>query len=110
MGKYEQPPHPNGCSDEKTWPVKICLLGHFRLLINGKSIPVQVGGKTEIFLASLALKPEEWIPREQLVQLLWPTSDLAHGLRSLRTLAYNLHKMLGPVLKNQSPVLVGHSS
>jgi DNA-binding SARP family transcriptional activator len=45
------------------------------------------------------------MPRERLVQALWPASDLALGLHSLNTLVYNLHKLLGSALNGPAPVL-----
>jgi DNA-binding SARP family transcriptional activator len=91
--------------DDATRPVMICLLGNFRLLVNGEQMPIQAGGKIETLLALLALQSEQWIPRERLVQALWADSDLSHGLRSLKTLIYNVHKLLGPVLNDMTPVL-----
>ncbi len=91
--------------DDATRPIMICLLGNFRLLVNGEQISIQAGGKIETLLALLALQSEQWMPRERLVQALWADSDLSHGLRSLKTLIYNVHKLLGPVLNDMTPVL-----
>jgi DNA-binding SARP family transcriptional activator len=37
--------------------------------------------------------------------MLWPTSAPTLGLRSLNSLVYNLHKLLGPALGSAAPVL-----
>lgn len=92
-------------SDKVTSPIMICLLGNFRLMANGKPLPTQAGPKIETLLALLALQSEQWIPRERLVQMLWPDSDLSHGLRSLKTLVYNVHKLFGATLQGVTPVL-----
>lgn len=85
-------------SDETTWLIMICLLGEFRFLVAGKLIQLPAGGKMETLLAYLALHNKGRIPRERLIQTLWPSSDLIHGLSSLNTLVYNLHKLLGSTL------------
>jgi len=87
------------------WPVMLCLLGNFRLLVAGELIPIHPGGKGEGLLSLLALQAGRRLPRERLVLTLWPTRDPALGLRSLNTLVYNLHKLLGPVLDGATPVL-----
>jgi DNA-binding SARP family transcriptional activator len=83
----------------------LCLLGNFRLLVAGELIPIHPGGKSEALLSLLALQSGRRISRERLVQTLWPASDSALGLRSLNTLVYNLHKLLGPALQDAAPVL-----
>ncbi|MCB0212729.1 MAG: hypothetical protein KDJ52_25525 [Anaerolineae bacterium] len=86
-------------------PIMICLLGNFRLLNKGELVPIRAGGKREIFLAYLALQHGRRVPRERLVQMLWPDSDLSLGLNSLNNLVYSLHKLLGPALQDTPPVL-----
>lgn len=88
-----------------TGPVMICLLGNFRLLCENELVPIRAGGKSEALLAYLGLQYERRVPRERLVQALWPTSDLSLGLNSLNNLVYNLHKLLGPALQDATPVL-----
>ncbi len=93
------------CSDDASWPIMICLLGNFRLLQAGEFVPMHAGGKSEILLSLLALQSGRRVSRERLVQALWPDSDHALGLRSLNTLVYRLHKLLGPALQGAAPVL-----
>jgi DNA-binding SARP family transcriptional activator len=93
------------CSDDASWPIMICLLGNFRLLVAGELIPICAGGKNEALLSLLALQSGRRVAREQLVQALWPESDPALGLRSLNTLVYRLHKLLGPSLQGAAPIL-----
>jgi DNA-binding SARP family transcriptional activator len=98
--------HPAGSSGtDPLWPVMLCLLGNFRLLVTGELIPIHPGGKSEALLSFLALQAGRRMPRERLVQTLWPMHDLALGLRSLNTLVYNMHKLLGPALNGAAPVL-----
>jgi len=105
MSGQNQPQHAGSSGDDAPCPVMLCLLGNFRLLVDGKFIPIHPGGKSEALLSLLALQSGRRMPRERLVQTLWPASDPALGLRSLNTLVYNLHKLLGPALNGAAPVL-----
>jgi DNA-binding SARP family transcriptional activator len=105
MSEQNQPHHARLSNDAPSWPVMLCLLGNFRLLVAGELIPTHPGGKSEALLSLLALQSSRRMPRERLVQTLWPASDFALGLRSLNTLVYNLHKLLGSALKGAAPVL-----
>ncbi|HZG67415.1 MAG TPA: hypothetical protein VEZ12_11775, partial [Herpetosiphonaceae bacterium] len=58
-------------------PIQICLLGSFQLLKAGKPIAVHPGGKSEKLLAYLGLRVGQCIPRDLLLQILWPNGDLA---------------------------------
>jgi DNA-binding SARP family transcriptional activator len=86
-------------------PVMICLLGSFRVLKHGESVPVRSGGKTEGLLASLAAQPRLSVARETLICDLWPESDLTLAGQSLNSLVYSLHKQFGVALGGQSPIL-----
>jgi DNA-binding SARP family transcriptional activator len=93
------------CLGDRPWPVMICLLGNFRLLVDGEQIPIQAGSKSELFLAYLGLQFGRRVSREQLAQTIWPERDPTLAAHSLRTLAYRLHKLLGPALCDANPVL-----
>ena len=103
--KYDHPQHGHSSGSDRLWPVMLCLLGNFRLLVGGELIPMHPGGKSEALLSLLALQAGRRLPRERLVQALWPTRDPALGLHSLNTLVYNMHKLLGPALNAAAPVL-----
>jgi DNA-binding SARP family transcriptional activator len=84
--------------------VLICLLGSFRVLKRGRTIPFRAGGKAEVLLTSLALRDRHHAPREALLDSLWPESDLARASRSLSTLVHDLRTLLGDALAGRSPV------
>ena len=105
MSEQNQAQPAGSYSDEASWPIMICLLGNFRLLMAGALVPLRAGGKSEALLALLALQSGRRVAREQLVEALWPESDPALGLRSLNTLVYRLHKLLGPSLRGAAPIL-----
>jgi DNA-binding SARP family transcriptional activator len=92
-------------SDGTTNPIMICLLGNFRLLNKDQLVPIRAGGKSEALLAYLGMQHGRRVPRERLVQVLWPDNDLTLSLNSLNNLVYHLTKLLGPALQDASPVL-----
>src|SRR5260370_20748796 len=105
MNDANDPRLATSCTDDASWPIMLRLLGNFRVLQAGQLVPVRAGSRTEALLAHLGLQHGRRVPREQLVQMLWPASDLAHALHSLNTTVYTLHKRLGPALRNLAPVL-----
>ena len=54
--------------------------------------------KVRALLAYLALQKDRPVPRETLVELLWPELDYNAALRNLNTTVYNLRKSLEPQL------------
>jgi len=105
MPEQHQLPPASSSSDDMPWPVMICLLGNFRLLVARKLVPTRAGGKSEALLSLLALHAGRRVAREQLIQALWPESDPALARTSLRVLVHHLHTLLGPALQGAAPVL-----
>jgi DNA-binding SARP family transcriptional activator len=87
-----------------TFPVLICLLGNFRVLAAGKLLKIR-GVKAEALLCSLALRDQFSIPRETLLDKLWPDTEHTLAGQSLNTLVYSLHKMFKVWLGGSAPVL-----
>ena len=88
-----------------TDPVQICLLGSFRLLRFGVTVPVRSGGKTEALLSCLALRDGHRVPRDALLDALWPEADLPKAAQSLTTLVHAVRRLLDSALAGASPVL-----
>jgi len=86
-------------------PVLVCLLGSFRVVKFGQAVSLKPGGKAESLLANLALRSQVGLSREQILSLLWPSSDPALASQSLNTLVYSLHRALGDALSGRPPVL-----
>jgi DNA-binding SARP family transcriptional activator len=87
--------------------VRVCLLGNFRVLKNGAPIGLRPGGKGEQLLGHLALRFPDGILRETLIGQLWPEAEPSLSTRSLNTLVYSLHRLLGDALEGRPPVLSG---
>jgi DNA-binding SARP family transcriptional activator len=89
-------------------PVRLCLLGGFRLLKGGRPVGVRPGSKTQVLLGYLGLRHRAGIPRDELVGLIWPSAAFDLAGQSLNTLVYSLHRLLGDALAGHHPVLHEH--
>ncbi len=98
MHEYDQVGQADCYKDEKSWPVLICLLGDFRLLVAGNLIPLPPGGEKETLLTYLALQVKGRLTHERLFEVLWPDNAPARSLSSLTTLVYELLSLM-PNLK-----------
>jgi DNA-binding SARP family transcriptional activator len=88
-----------------TAPVVVCLLGGFRLIRDGRAVPMHPGGKGEVLLSNLALAPRHRLSRDQVLAVLWPRSDSVLAGQSLNTLVYTLHRLVGDALRGAPPIL-----
>jgi DNA-binding SARP family transcriptional activator len=86
-----------------TSPILICLLGDFRVLKEEKAVDIP-GAKAEAFLCGLALQHNFRIPRDIILESLWPEHPPSLAGQSLNSLVYSLHKTFGDVLQGNSPV------
>ena len=86
-------------------PVVICLLGNFLLLKAGRVVMLRGGSKTESLLCQLGLHHARSIPRETLLNTLWPSSDSVLASQSLNSLIYSLHKLVGDAISGTPLVL-----
>jgi len=92
-------------SAERSWPIKICLLGHFCVLQEHELVPLRAGGKSETVLAYLALEGGGPLARTVLINLLWPNVEPALASHSLSNLILALQKALAPALKDAPPLV-----
>ena len=74
-------------------PIMISLLGSFKLTSYNKLAPISNGSKFESLLVCLALDQQRCVSRSQLLEQLWPASDLALAGQSLNSLIYQLNKL-----------------
>jgi DNA-binding SARP family transcriptional activator len=81
------------------------MLGSFRVLSGGQAIDMRSGGKTETLLSSLAIRPDFALPRETLLDILWPEQESARAGQSLNSLVNSLQKLLGQALGGAAPVI-----
>jgi DNA-binding SARP family transcriptional activator len=85
--------------------VEICLLGSFRLTRWGSPTLERVGTKSEALLAGLALAGDQGLPREVLLERLWPDGDSQLARQSLNSLLHALRALVRAQLGDAAPVL-----
>jgi DNA-binding SARP family transcriptional activator len=83
----------------------VCLLGSFRLLRNGRPLEVPIVGKAAMLLSTLALRLETGVPRDALLDMIWPKQDAAQATLSLNSLVYSLHRRLGDEAPEAVPIV-----
>ena len=76
------------------------MFGSFRVLRNGRPITSQIGGKGRQLLKLLAAKPSGCVPKEMLVDRLWPESDPLAAATSLKVAVHNVRTALEPKRRN----------
>lgn len=86
-------------------PLRICLLGTFHLLQEDQPLDVPLAGKSVTLLASLALHLETGVPREALLETLWPDQDPTLSTVSLNSLVYSLQRRLRDEAQCPPPVV-----
>ncbi len=92
-------------ADESRWPVLICLLGGFRLLKAGQPVLLRNANKTKTFLACLALEKSYCMPREAILQTVWPDTDIALAGQSLNSLVHSLRILLSDIIGGEPPIV-----
>lgn len=94
----------NRRTDDAMRPIFICVLGTFRVLRAGQSIPLH-GEKSEALLSQLALHYADGVPRSALLHALWPESEAELAGEALYSRIRSLHKLLGAALDGHAPVV-----
>ena len=90
--------------DHAAAPVRLCLLGGFRLLEGDRPVPVRTE-QGQLLLAQLGLRLRAGIPRDELMSSIWPTTTVELADQSLNTLVYAVHRLLGDAMAGHHPVL-----
>jgi DNA-binding SARP family transcriptional activator len=89
-------------TDAAVW---LCLLGGFRLVSRGQAVAVRSGGKTEALLVHLGLAGLRGIPREVLLQTIWPDRESSLAGQALNSLVHSLKTLLHEALRGAEPVI-----
>ena len=88
-----------------SWPILICVLGNFRVLKAGRPLMLRNASKMQSLLANLAVAPKHLLAREAILEAVWPDTELNLATKSLYSLTYQLHKLLGDQLAGAAPVI-----
>jgi DNA-binding SARP family transcriptional activator len=86
-------------------PIMICVFGGFRVFKDGRAVAVREGGKTASLLLHLALRYKDSVPRDAIMEAIWPRVDAALASQSLNSLVYSLHKSLSDAIGGASPIV-----
>lgn len=90
---------------EPTDNILVCLLGSFRFLRHGRPLNLLITGKAMTLLAELALRLDNGVPREELLETLWPEQDAVHSTVSLNSLVYSLQRQLRDDLQDAATLV-----
>src|SRR5436190_23071756 len=81
--------------------LKICLLGPFRVTVEGRVVTERQWSrrKPALLIKLLALQPHHQLHREQMIELLWPDSDPDSAINNLHKAIHLARHALEPELK-----------
>lgn len=88
----------------------VCLLGSFRVLRCGQQHDAFIAGKAMNLLAKLALHFETGVPRETLMELLWPEQESELAAASLHSLIYSLHRRLHGMRRDVATIIYANGT
>ncbi len=115
----QEPPHGIGvagttstaavaCSDRSVpdHTLAAFMFGRFRVFTHGASINTWHGVKPQTVLRYLLARPGHQVPRDVLVDLLWPDADAEVGRRNLHQVIYSLRRALREASTDTTGVIV----
>ncbi len=76
------------------------MLSSFRVLRNGETVDGNLGGKARQLLKILAANRRRCVPKDLLIEMIWPNGDPAAAAISLKVAAYNVRSALDPDRKS----------
>jgi DNA-binding SARP family transcriptional activator len=74
--------------------IRVFLLGHFEVSIDGRVVPGSVLHKAYELLALILLTPQRRIQRETAAALLWPGSPAEASRKAIRQALWQLHQVI----------------
>lgn len=80
--------------------LSLYMLSSFEVVRDGKLVNGGLGGKARQLLKILAANRRKCLPRDLLIELIWPDSDPTAAAISLKVAAHNLRNGLEPVKRN----------
>ena len=91
--------------------LQICLLGPFRVLVDGRLVTARQWSRRKPvqLIKLLALQPHHQLHREQMIDLLWPDADPESGSNNLHKAIHLARHALEPDLKSAADSRFLHS-
>jgi ATP/maltotriose-dependent transcriptional regulator MalT/DNA-binding SARP family transcriptional activator len=86
-------------------PLRLFALGSFQVMRGKEPIAEQDWGRKAArrLLRILIAKRNQTVPREVLIDLLWPEANTASGMKRLKALVHHLRRTLEPDLVSEDP-------
>lgn len=86
-----------GAGSPMPQPLHIRMLGRFSVTLNERHIPVETWQRKAAVtvLKILAIRPGHLVPRDRLIEFLWPGIDERRGRDRLKVAVYSLRQLLG---------------
>jgi DNA-binding SARP family transcriptional activator len=81
--------------------LRIHCLGQFRVWMGRQNIPVHSSGKCLVILKYLALNSHKPVPKEVLLETLWPDAEPGVANNRLKVAVHRLRQMLGSACPQQ---------
>lgn len=79
------------------------MLSMFQVSLDGQTINGGLGGKARQLLKILAANRQKCLPKDYLIDMIWPNSEPDAAAVSLKVTAHNLRSALDPNRSNGSP-------
>lgn len=86
-----------GAEGSMPQPLHIRMLGSFSVTLSERQVPVETWQRKAAVtvLKILAMRPGHLVPRDRLIEFLWPGVDERHGRDRLKVAVYSLRQLLG---------------
>ncbi len=88
---------------ESSASLRIRMFSTFRVSVNGEELNGRLNGKARTLLKILAVHRDRVLPRDALMEMVWPDTDPATGPISLKVTAHNLRGALEPMKPSGTP-------
>ena len=76
-------------------PIRVSVLGPIELIVDGSPAEFTSPRLRQLF-ALLAVHANMVVSTDRIVDVMWPSDDVAHALRTLRTNVWRLRSLMGP--------------
>ena len=83
--------------------LSLYMLSSFQVFQNGKAVSDGLGGKARQLLKILAANRRRCLPKDLLIEMIWPQGDPSAAAVSLKVAAHNLRSALEPDKQSGNP-------
>lgn len=91
-----------GAHDGFTQTLAIYMFSLFRVVRNGERVDRQIGSKSARLLKILVANRSRCLPKDQLMEMIWPQNSPSAAATSLKVAAHKLRRVLEPDMRTGS--------